>query len=466
MKSVRRRLLVGTASATAVIFLAAAVSIYVLTRQHLVARFDAALLAKARAIAAMTDLHDHSTDLDADDAQRLAEFQGGHDPQYFQITADDGQRRVSPTLGDHRLDAPPGRLRLPDGRPGRSQSLRAAPASDEDHDPPPPGAPSLLTITVAKATTELDEVLSRLAILLAVISGAATAALLGITGWLVRSAMRPVDQVAREIAAIDAADLSERVGAAGVPIELAPIVLRLNDLLQRLQAAFEREKCFTADAAHELRTPLAGLQTALEVCAAQNRDTPQYERVVAECLKVVRQMDRMIDNLLLLARADADRVPVAAVPVNVSQVLRDSWQSHQPAADKRQLHVEWSVPDHAVVRTDPEKLQIIVNNLLANAVQYSDEGGQVSIAAAQCNGAVRLEITNSGSRVRPQDAQRVFDRFWRADPARASQGEHSGLGLAVCHKLAVAIGATIAAEPRPDHRFIVRVNLPSSAERR
>src|SRR5439155_2979097 len=117
----------------------------------------------------------------------------------------------------------------------------------------------------------------------------------------------------------------------------SPIVVGLNGLLERLQNAFEREKSFTADAAHELRTPLAGLESALEVCARKTRAPEAYASVVSECLDVVRGMHGMIDNLLLLARADADQVPATVGSVNLDDLLTDAWRRFKTTAEQRGL---------------------------------------------------------------------------------------------------------------------------------
>jgi signal transduction histidine kinase len=261
-------------------------------------------------------------------------------------------------------------------------------------------------------------------------------------------------------------DLGARLDLAAAPRELAPVVARLNELLNRLAAAFEREKCFTSDAAHELRTPLAGLAAALEVCANERREPPHYERVVGECLRVVRQMHAMIDNLLTLARADAGRVVVARAPVRLGQLVREAWSFHAPRAAERRLSVEFDVDDDAVIDTDGEKLALVLTNLLANAVQYADDAGTVRVTARATGDGVCVRVANTGSRVRAEDAGRVFDRFWRGDAARGNAGgRNCGLGLAVCRKLAAALGATIDATTARGGWFAVELRLPIPARR-
>lgn len=470
MKSVRRRLLLGTAAATIAIFAAAAIALYVPARRLLISEFDGTLRAKVITLASMTefDVKLAEVRLDAEDATwMIPEYNRATDPEYFEISSQDGRHLVlSPTLQGRRLDrrelverGPPSAafIQLPDGRPGRAlmRIARTHPdeASTDELGPE-------ITIVVAKSSAALDRVLARARLLLGTVCGLATVALLGITGWMIRRGLRPLERLARGIAAIGADDLGERLELTDVPQELAPVVSRLNDLLARLEAAFEREKCFTADAAHELRTPLAGLAAALEVCASQRRETPRYEQVVRDCLKVVRQMYAMIDNLLLLARADAGQVPVLRTPVDVAELLFESWARYESVANERGLRVQLELAEDLAVQTDRDKLLIILNNLFDNAVHYSDEAGRVRIEAGAARDVVRISISNTGSRVRPEDATRVFERFWRGDTARGAGGRHSGLGLAVCRRLATALGIPISVQSTPQRLFIVSLELP------
>ncbi|MGH7179932.1 MAG: sensor histidine kinase, partial [Tepidisphaeraceae bacterium] len=312
---------------------------------------------------------------------------------------------------------------------------------------------------VARSSEHLELMLGRLRLLLVIVCSVATVALVALTGWVIRRGMRPVKVLAQQIASIGADDLAARLEVVDVPVELSPIVARLNELISRLESAFDREKSFTSDAAHELRTPLAGLQAALEVSARERRDVEHFQRLVGECLNVVRQMHSMIDNLLLLARADAGQVPVTRTPVNIGRLLGESWARCRSLADQRGLKVAFEVADDLVVPTDEEKLAIILNNLLDNAVHHANAAGRVDIDARASNGSVKIFISNTGSRVKAEDAQRVFDRFWRGDPSRSSNGRHCGLGLAVCRRLATALGSSIAVRSESDGMFVVQLSI-------
>jgi two-component system OmpR family sensor kinase len=324
--------------------------------------------------------------------------------------------------------------------------------------------PAVITITVARSTAELDRLLTRLRTLLIAVCGAAMAALLGISAWVIRQGLRPVRRLAGYISEIGAHDLGERLALADVPVELVPVVTRLNDLLARLQAAFDRERCFTSDAAHELRTPLSGISAALEICSREKRDVERYDRVIRDCLGVTRQMQTVIDNLLLLARADADRIPISSESVDLGASIREQWRRFEGIARSRRLLATVELPDGLIVQTDSQKLAIIVGNLLENAVHYADDSGQVRITATCRDRSAVVSVANSGSRVRPEDSQRVFDRFWRGDVARSSAARNCGLGLAVCKKLAEALKADLHARSSADGWFLIELELRSAVE--
>jgi heavy metal sensor kinase len=350
-------------------------------------------------------------------------------------------------------------IRLPDGRAGRASILRARTQADPEQQLVQ--GPEI-TILVAKSSAALDRMLARLRLLLAAVCGLATIVMLAMCGWIVRAALRPVNALARQIGGIGADDLAERIQPPDVPRELCPIVSRLNELLAKLEGAFHRERAFTADAAHELRTPLSGLQTALEVCSREPREAPQYRRVVDDCLKVVHQMNAMVDNLLMLARADGNQIPAAREMTDVGELLRETWSRYQPTIEHRRVRVELQVQEGLVVRTDREKLAMILSNLLENASRYVNDSGRLTISALFADGSVKLAVANSGSKLRPGEIDHVFERFWRGDSSRSAAGRNCGLGLAVCRKLAAVLGASITAECADSDQFVVRVSLPGA----
>jgi signal transduction histidine kinase len=425
--------------------------------------------------------------LDADDLRRFPEYAAtiSEATEYYQIeTADRSRLAKSPSLRKHAGDA--ARLaehaddagafvQLPDGRRGRAVTIRTTPILDADELPEVGGKAPKIAITVAKPTSELDRFLTRLRWLLAGVCGIGAIVLLAATAGVIRRSLRPVGKLAGAIGAIGETELGARFDQSAVPRELSPIVARLNDLLGRLESAFDREKSFTADAAHELRTPLAGIKAALDVCATQRRDAAAYDRVVKDCLRVVNGMHAMIDNLLLLAQADADRVRCDTSTFDAAELLRETWSRQANRAREKQVKVAAAIPESLPVRTDPAKLALILNNVLQNAVNYVNHAGRIEISMESSTGAngggnsVEIVVRNTGSRLTAGDAQRVFERFWRGDAARSNNSgtRNCGLGLAVCKKLAAVLNATIAAEcDESSNTFTLRLRLPASTDAR
>jgi len=247
-----------------------------------------------------------------------------------------------------------------------------------------------------------------------------------------------------------------------VPAELLPVIDRLNDLLERLERAFHREKRFTADVAHELRTPLAGARSVLEVALSRDREPEAYRQAMQDFLGINEQMHRMVENLLHLARADANQLEVVSDSVDLAALAGECWERLAGDAQQRQLQVVWRLKEPCIVESDRCKLRLILQNILGNAVAYADDGGQIWVDTILADGCVEFAVTNSGSAVAEQDVARVFDRFWRGDASRRCSGQHCGLGLSLCKVLVELLGGSIEAFSSPGETFRVTVRLLAS----
>jgi signal transduction histidine kinase len=205
-------------------------------------------------------------------------------------------------------------------------------------------------------------------------------------------------------------------------------------LMRRVQAGVARERRFTADVSHELRTPLAGLRTLLEVSAR----SPRPEDTQA-ALAIVLQMCGLVENLLTLARVDAGQIQITREPVALRALVEECWAPHAQAAAARTLELRNELPADAMASTDREKLRMIIGNLLSNAVEYTEAGGWIAIAAPA---GTLLEVADSGPPI--ADCERVFERMWRGDAARSATGLHAGIGLSLARSLAEVLGLTLA----------------------
>lgn len=467
MPSVRRRLLLGAAAAVAAVLAALGVVLFASVRAWLIAEFDRGLLAQAQALAAVTEVDGGGLKADFEGGPP-AEFLGGRDSQYFELWASDMPAVRSTSLGHSDLPFVPAGPRgplyqfinLPDGRAGRQISLSVRPHMDDKESAGAPlTPPANVTLLVARDTRYLAAALVRLRWLLVVACGLAVVACLGLLTWAIGHGLRPVRTIAGRIERVGRRDLADRIAIDGVPRELLPIVQRLNELLGRLESAFARERAFSADVAHELRTPLAGLHAALEVCSSRPRQPSDYQKTVAQCLTTVRHMHAMVDNLLVLARTDAGGLAVSCDTFSLTELIEESWRPFDERAAGRNLRVTRSGAAGAVT-TDRDKLRIVLHNLFENATSYADTGGRVHIGLVGQNGTIDLAVSNSGSRLSAEQTKSVFDRFWRGDAARSGAGDHCGLGLSISKELIELLGGTISVDSAEGGEFVARITLP------
>jgi two-component system heavy metal sensor histidine kinase CusS len=313
---------------------------------------------------------------------------------------------------------------------------------------------------VASDTTELEKTLRQFAWLLAGVCGGTILAATVSLALVVWHGLRPLGRLADHIHAIDSNSICRRVELKSCPSEMRPVVQRLNELLEKVEDAIQRERAFTSDVAHELRTPLAALSAALEVCGGQARSAATYEGIVRDCLGVTRTMRVMVENLLMLARTDAHQIQPSYERIDVTVILREIWKAFQAASEARGLQVAWTLDPDLVTDSDPALLRIIVRNLIDNAVSYCDASGRVHISCRWMRDVLALRVSNTGSRVAPEDAGRVCDRFWRGDAARSDDGRHCGLGLALCRRVTELLGGTLQPEATAGGEFIVTLTLP------
>jgi len=470
MRSLRSRLLAGTALGTAVLLAVAGVVVYLLVRASLRAQFDDALAGEARALVLLVEQQDDGIEHDFDE-RVVTESKPGDRPEYFQVWLADGTVLArSRSLAGRNLDRIAGpldapacrRVMLPDGHRGCIAGVEFHPHKEDgqgQHLASASGPP--LTLVVGRETGELEGTLAALRLLLVGVGAAAIVLSLGVSAWVVRSGLRPVDHLAAQIGRIGEEDLEARIDLPAAPVELAPVVERLNDLLSRLERAFAQQRSLTADVTHELRTPLAGLRSTLEVTLAKERKSEAYRAAMAECLVILGQTQRMVDSLLCLARVEAGQATLTQAPLRLHDELQECWRPLAERALARGLQVEWNVDERLVLHSDRENLRLILYNLLDNAVSYANDGGRICLEAASQGGRLELSVTNSGSRLSQQEAEHVFERFWRADAARGETGVHCGLGLSLCKQLVTTLGGSIRVESAAGGNFRVALAFAS-----
>jgi two-component system OmpR family sensor kinase len=263
--------------------------------------------------------------------------------------------------------------------------------------------------------------------------------------WLIDRSLAPVERTRRQVAGRAANDLSP-LPDAGLPEEVLPLVRELNLLFGRVRLAFEAQRNFVADAAHELRSPLTALKLQAQALRRPQEDASREEAVA----RLNEGIDRAIDlvaQLLALAREEGEGQTAAAhQAVDLQELVRDVVSQLLPQAQARRIDIGLAPSDPIVVQGDPEGLHALLRNLLDNAVKYTPDGGQVDITLALRDGVPCLIVEDSGPGIAEEDRDRVFDRFYRVAGTRAPG---SGLGLAIVKAIAQAHGATVALDRSP-----------------
>jgi heavy metal sensor kinase len=315
-------------------------------------------------------------------------------------------------------------------------------------------------ILAGRSITADIAALRRFAWLLASAGATVLAFVLGGGACLVSRALRPVDAIGTTATRIAAGNLSERINIAETDSELGQLAGVLNDTFARLEAAFARQRQFTADAAHELRTPLAVLISEAQVTLSRARTADEYRHAIQVCLDTAQQMRRLAESLLDLARLDAGHAVLKREPFDLAAVARECSTLVRPLADARgiRLHCE---ADAAPSTGDAVRISQVVTNLLTNAIEYNRPQGEVRVAVLRENGSAVLTVADTGEGISPEKLPRIFDRFHRGDTARSDTG-HAGLGLAIGKAIIEAHGGGISVKSEHGSGTTFTVRLPAA----
>jgi two-component system OmpR family sensor kinase len=280
-------------------------------------------------------------------------------------------------------------------------------------------------------------------------------------GWLLaRRALRPVDRMTEAARRISAEHLDERVHTTGTGDELDRLAATLNAMLDRLDMAFRQIRQFSADASHELQTPLTILQGELEVALRAPRTPDDYRRVLTSALEESARIARLVDGLLLLSRADAGVLRMDRQPVDLALLVTDVCEHLQVLAEARGVTVDCGPLTPITLQGDRHHLRRLLVNLVDNGVKYTPAGGRVTLGLHQDNAWAVLGMSDTGIGLAPEERERVFQRFYRA-PAAVSRGEEgSGLGLCIARSIAEAHGGSIQVESAEGHGSTLTVFLP------
>jgi two-component system heavy metal sensor histidine kinase CusS len=302
----------------------------------------------------------------------------------------------------------------------------------------------------------------QLTYVLASAAGAGVLVALG-GGWLLaRRGMRPVRDLAETVGRIRPDDPALVLNGEPVPAELAPIVDTTQRLLERIRGELIRQRQLTADVAHDLRTPVAGVRTLLDVCMQRERSAEEYTSTIAKARAALRQLSTLLDDVLTLSRVEAGGEGLRLETVSLGGAVNGAVSTVEPLAAARDVRiVSDGLPPELELRTDEAKLVKILGNLLSNAVEHSPTGAVVRIAAAVRGPLLEIEVVDQGSGVSPEVRERIFERFVRGDASRSSANGHHGLGLPIAAGLARSLGGRVRLDATwtPGSRFVVELPL-------
>jgi heavy metal sensor kinase len=340
---------------------------------------------------------------------------------------------------------------------GEGLRLLAVPVNISIPGPPPGIQPAALVI--ARSTKQIDQALHGLVrtLIIAVPLALALAAAGGI--FLARRALKPVDKIARTAREIEEGDLSQRINV-NTKDELGRLAATLNEMIGRLEKAFQRQKQFTSDASHELRTPLAVIEAESTLALQKERPPSDYRQSLEIVSREARQMSSLIDRLLTLARADAGKEQWNFAEVNLGKLIGNLSTDVEVLCQEKGLSFQSGQTQDLVVNGDEARLRELFMNLLDNAIRYTPAPGTVSVSSRREGQMAVIAITDTGIGIPAEDIPFIFERFYRVGKSRSRTEGGSGLGLAICRHIAEAHGGRIEVESRVEAGSTFSVWLP------
>ncbi|HQT83905.1 MULTISPECIES: heavy metal sensor histidine kinase [Acidiphilium] len=328
------------------------------------------------------------------------------------------------------------------------------------------GADTIVQVAIDRARDQRVLIKDRERLLFMLILSLGVCAAIGYA--IARGGIRPVARIAAAAGSIRATTLHERLDTSDLPGELQSLAATFNDMLDRLEASFAQVSQFSADVAHELRTPVNNLRGELEVALGRVRSAPDYRDVLGSALEECGRINRVIDSLLFLARAEAAGAEPRREALDVAAELQAILEFYEPAALDSGIGLVLRADARLIAPCDRTLFQQAVGNLVANAIAHTGRGGTVTVAlgpdaASAPAPMLRIDVADTGSGIAPAHLPHVFDRFYRADAARSSLGGNFGLGLAVVRSIATLHGGTVSIASTLGIGTVVSLRLPLRA---
>lgn len=329
---------------------------------------------------------------------------------------------------------------------------------------PLPDAPNTPRLTLLLDITHHQHFLQRMQRLIWMTVGLSALATAILGAWAARSGLRPLRRMSAIAASVSADSLNARLPQAQMPAELAELASSFNAMLERLDDSFQRLSAFSADIAHELRSPLSNLLTHTQVTLTRPRDLEEYREALHSNLEELQWMAQLVNDMLYLAKADHGLLTPRREPLELAIEVDALLEFFTLLAEDSQI--ELTREGNGQIAGDRSMLRRALSNLLDNALRYTPAGGAIKVLIGASVTNVRISIENTGAGIPAEQVPRLFDRFYRADPARREgSSEHAGLGLAITQSIIRAHGGQIRCESQAGWtRFVIE--LPCSPQPR
>jgi two-component system, OmpR family, heavy metal sensor histidine kinase CusS len=313
------------------------------------------------------------------------------------------------------------------------------------------------TLQVAQDRSSDKQVERNFALLfIAVLLGGVVASAL-IAIIVTRRGLRPLRKMTESLGRIGPDQLKDRIGSTGWPRELQPLAIAFDEMLTRLDDSFTRLSQFSADLAHELRTPIANMLGETQVALTRNRTAAEYRETIESTVAECERLSRIVDNLLFVARVDAAREPIARKWFDAGAAVKKIATFYQTVADDH--HVKISCSGDGQIYADPDLFERAVVNLLDNALRFTAEHGSIRVAVSKHNSDFEVTVSDNGSGIAREHLPRVFDRFYRAESSRSSDG--AGLGLALVKSIVELHGGSATIHSEVGHGTAVTLRFPA-----
>lgn len=322
--------------------------------------------------------------------------------------------------------------------------------------------PDEASLIVVASLNRLGATLDRLRdILMVVVPLALIAA--GAGGWFIaRQALAPVAEITATAAAISSSNLHRRVSAGASRDELAQLASTFNDMIARLERTFTSQQRFIADASHDLRTPLTVIRAEVDLLKRRPNNDVETGMALERVARGIDNLQRLANDLLLLARADADQLKPGGEEARLDEMLAECASSVKMLAQPRRISLRLNIAEPVELRCTPSLLARAVNNVLENSIKYASEGTAVLVSLARNGDVATITVTDEGPGIPAEDLPRVIDRFYRGDRARSTHG--TGLGLAITRAIIESHHGTLAISSEEGKGTVVSIALPITTE--